>query len=467
MARIINPRELVNAGLRQYFLLFVIRCFRTLHPEAEFVENWHIEAIVYQLERIRRREIKRLIINLPPRYLKSLIASVAFPTFLLGHDPTAKIFAISYSDVLVRDISLKVRSIFESEWHRELFPGLEFARFLDNEVLTTLHGFRKATSVFGSMTGMGGDFFIIDDPMKPTDALSKIRRDSVNEWYRNVLFSRLDNKATGAIIIVMQRLHLYDLCGFLTDLSDDWVVIDLAAIAERAERIQIGDNRWHSRKAGEALHPRHESLETLAEIRKSLGTNFFQAQYQQVPIPDGGAIIKKEWLRYYDQLPKRTVYSKIIQSWDTATKGGPQNAYSVCTTWLYHEKQYWLIDLFRQQVDFPQLKAKAAELAKKFKPNIILIEDASTGAPLVAELKQQGITGLKLIPVNLDKEARLSVQAAKFEDGRVHFPRNASFLPVLEAELISFPQSRTFDQVDSVSQALAYEFSGYTLEYLR
>jgi len=113
------------------------------------------------------------------------------------------------------------------------------------------------------------------------------------------------------------------------------------------------------------------------------------------------------------------------------------------------------------------LKAKAAELAKKFKSNTILIEDASTGAPLVAELKQQGITGLKLIPVNLDKEARLSVQAAKFEDGRVHFPRNASFLPVLEAELISFPQSRTFDQVDSVSQALAYEFSGYTLEFLR
>ena len=208
MSRIINPGDLVSAGLRQYFLLFVIRCFRTLHPEAEFVENWHIEAIVYQLERIRRGEIKRLIINLPPRYLKSLIASVAFPTFLLGHDPTAKIFAISYSDVLVRDISLKVRSIFESEWHRKLFPGLEFARFSDNEVLTTSHGFRKATSVFGSMTGMGGDFFIIDDPMKPTDALSKIRRDNVNEWYRNVLFSRLDNKATGAIILVMQRLHL-------------------------------------------------------------------------------------------------------------------------------------------------------------------------------------------------------------------------------------------------------------------
>ena len=135
----------------------------TLHPRAAFIPNWHIEAIVYQLERVRRGEIKRLIINLPPRYLKSIIVSIAFAAYILGHDPTAKIFGISYSDVLTRDISIKFRAIIEADWFRETFPNLEFDRILDEEATTTLHGFRKSVSVFGSLTGMGGDYFIIDD----------------------------------------------------------------------------------------------------------------------------------------------------------------------------------------------------------------------------------------------------------------------------------------------------------------
>ena len=215
-----NKRAVVNAALRQHLALFVRRCFMTLHPGAAFIPNWHIEAIVYQLERVRRGEIKRLIINLPPRYLKSIIVSIAFAAYILGHDPTAKIFGISYSDVLTRDISIKFRAIIEADWFRETFPNLEFDRILDEEATTTLHGFRKSVSVFGSLTGMGGDYFIIDDAAKPTDAQSEPKRVGINRWYGNVLFSRLDDKARGAIIVVMQRLHLDDLCGFLTEIIE-------------------------------------------------------------------------------------------------------------------------------------------------------------------------------------------------------------------------------------------------------
>jgi predicted phage terminase large subunit-like protein len=465
--KLITPRAFIDAGSRQYLKLFVLRCFQTLHPGTDFKDNWHVDAIVYQLERIQRREINRLIINLPPRYAKSLIASIAFAAFILGHDPAAKIFGISYSDVLTRDLSLKFKAIIESDWYQGLFPELEFSRVLDGEVLTSKHGFRKSTSVFGSMTGMGGDYFIIDDPMKPTDALSDAKRDACNAWYGNVLFSRLDDKKAGVIIIVMQRLHMHDLCGFLTDGNDDWEILNLAAVAECEERIQIGTNRFFDRKLGEALHPNYESIETLAEIQRSLGSTIYAAQYQQTPVPEGGAIIKRHWLHYYDGLPTKTWVSKIVLSWDTATKGGAHNAYSVCTVWFVHKDEYWLIDLHRGQFDYPQLKAKAIELAQRYKPNKILIEDASTGAPLAQELKELRIAGIDLIPVNMDKAARLFVQAGKFEAGRVHFPKHKAFMPALEAELLSFPQSRTKDQVDSITQALAYEFSGYSLENVR
>jgi predicted phage terminase large subunit-like protein len=461
-----SDHAVANAAQRKHLILFVQRCFMTLHPRGHFIPNWHIEAMIYQLERVRRGEINRLIINLPPRYLKSIVVSIAFAAFILGHDPTAKIFGISYSDALTRDISLKFRSIIESDWFRETFPDLEFDRILDEEVTTTQYGFRKAVSVFGSLTGMGGDYFIVDDPMKPTDALSDVSRERVNQWYANVLFSRLNDKARGAIIIVMQRLHLHDICGFLTDSHDDFEILDLAAIAERDERIQIGPDRFHDRKAGEALCPAFESLVTLEEIRRTLGSVLFAAQYQQKPVPDGGAMIKRDWFRYYDKLPERKYGSKIVLSWDTATKGGTHNAFSVCTVWLVQDKNYYLMDLFRGQLDFPELRAKAIALARRYDPTDILIEDASTGAPLAAELKAAGITRVRLIKVNTDKEARLAVEAAKFEDGLVHFPRNAAFMPVLEAELLSFPQSRTKDQVDSISQALAYKFSTYTLDYV-
>ncbi len=465
--KLIEPRTFIDAGSRQYFKMFVARCFVTLHPGAEFKNNWHIDAIVYQLERVRRGEINRLIINLPPRYLKSLIASIAFAAFILGHDPSARIFGISYSDVLTRDISLKFKAIIESDWYPELFHELEFSRILDSEVLTTLHGFRKSTSVLGSMTGMGGDYFIIDDPMKPTDALSEAKRDACNAWYGNVLFSRLDNKKTGAIIIVMQRLHLNDLCGFLTDGNEDWEILNLAAIAEGDERIQVGPKRFFERKLGQALHPTYESVETLAEIQRSQGSTIYAAQYQQSPVPEGGAIIKRNWLHYYDSLPEKNYSSKIVLSWDTATKGGAHNAYSVCTVWFVHKGEFWLIDLHRGQFDYPQLKAKALQLARQYKPNYILIEDASTGAPLAQELQAERISGVKLVPVNTDKTARLFVQAGKFEAGHVHFPKHKAFMPALEAELLSFPQSKTKDQVDSITQALAYAFSGYTLEHVR
>jgi hypothetical protein len=159
-----HDETLINALLRTDFELFLRRCFMTLKPGAPYLPNWHIRAIAYHLQRVRRGEIKRLIINLPPRHLKSIAVSVAWPAFLLGHEPWRRIFAISYGDKLSSNHAGDFRSIVESPWYRKAFPEMRIRRSLEDEVITSVRGFRKSTSVFGTLTGLGGDTFIIDDP---------------------------------------------------------------------------------------------------------------------------------------------------------------------------------------------------------------------------------------------------------------------------------------------------------------
>ena len=274
---------------------------------------------------------------------------------------------------------------------------------------------------------MGGDYFIIDDPMKPTDAYSELQRDNCNSWYRNVLFPRLDDKANGIIIIVMQRLHIDDLCGFLTSDFGNFEVLNLAAIAEADERIPIGDGKFHFRKAGEALNPEMESLETLAEIRASLGTTDFQAQYQQEPVPPGGAMIKREWLKTYKTLPPRTYQTRVVQSWDCASKEGGQNDWSVCTTWQFEPGKYFLVDVYRKRVGYPALKADALQLIDKHQPTEIIIEDANIGTALAQELRGFGRTVILDKP-SKDKVSRMAVHSAKFEAGQVFFLESAPWL---------------------------------------
>src|SRR5690348_979932 len=188
-----------DAILRSNFDAFLRRCFGTLNPGLQYYPNWHIRAVAHQLSRVRRGEVQRLIVNLPPRHLKSLMVSIAFPAFVLGHEPWHRIFALSYGS----DLSLKhardFRSIMETHWYQRAFPRCRIRRCVDDEVTTTHTGFRKATSVYGTLTGLGGNIFIIDDPQKPVDAQSETQRDSLNHWFSNTLVQRLDSKQQGII----------------------------------------------------------------------------------------------------------------------------------------------------------------------------------------------------------------------------------------------------------------------------
>jgi predicted phage terminase large subunit-like protein len=454
--------RLLQALLRSDFRAFLQKVFTTLAPGQTYVPTWHIDAIADRLERVRRGEIRRLIINMPPRSLKSIAASVAFPAYILGLDPSRRIICVSYSGDLAKKHSNDFRAVLESPWFRTTFPTARIGPFknTENEIELTARGFRMATSVGGTLTGRGGDILIIDDPLKPDDALSETKRTNANQWFTNTLLSRLDDKRTGAIVVVMQRVHMDDLTGFLTEHSDEWEVLTLPAIATCDDAIPLWAGNKHLRKLGEALSPEREPLHILEALKLQLGSDAFSAQYQQMPVPPGGAMVKRHWVQRYHELPPRSEQRVVMQSWDTASKGGPDNDWSVCTTWILAQGQrYYLADLWRGRVDYPSLKAKVVELAKAWSARRVLVEDAGAGMMIMQELNHK-VSGLVAIRPEGDKATRMAAASAKFEAGQAFLPERAPWLADLEAELFAFPGSRHDDQCDSISQALLNDNMG-------
>ena len=450
-----DDKSLLNAILRQDFQAFLRKTFLTLSPGQPFVPAWHIGALAHRLEQVRRGEIKRLIVNLPPRSLKSIAASVAFPAFVLGHDPTCRLICVSYAADLARKHANDFRAVLNSAWYRHLFPGTRIGPYKDaaDEVELTRRGSRLATSIGGTLTGRGGDIVVIDDPLKPVDASSEPKRTGVNQWLVNTLLSRLDDKRTGAIVIVMQRVHMDDLTGFVLSQDEDWTVLSLPAIAECDEFIPLGDGAVHHRREGDVLSPEREPLATLHQLRTQLGSDLFSAQYQQAPVPPGGAMIKRHWVKRYATRPAAE-RAFILQSWDTASKGGPDNDWSVCSTWQrVGHTDWYLLDVWRGRVDYPGLKAQVVALAKQWGARQVLVEEAATAIGLIAELRGQ-VRGITAIRPDKDKAARLSQVSALFEAGQVYLPERATWLVEFEAELFAFPGGKHDDQVDSVSQAL-------------
>lgn len=451
----------LDALLRSDLASFTAKCFETVTPAQPLLRNWHIEAIAWQLERCLTGETRRLIITLPPRNMKSISCSVALPAFALGRDPTSRIVCVSYAADLAAKQARDCRAVMESDFYRRIFPQARLSREKNTEMdfMTTRRGFRLASSVGGTLTGRGGNIVIVDDPMKPEEAMSEARRRSVCDWFDNTLRSRLDDKKNDVIIIVMQRLHMDDLVGHVLGTGEDWEILNLSAIAEYDERIQIGPERWHDRKRGEALHPSREPLEVLHDLRASMGTYAFSAQYQQSPIPPEGEILKWGWFKFYDREPAREGNDELIQSWDTASKPGELNSYSVCTTWLVKGKDYYLLDVFRERLDYPALKRAVEAQAQRYRPSSVLIEDKASGMALLQDLRQSrvgGVCSAIAIEPEGDKLTRASAQSAAIEAGHVHLPREALWIDELRKEILQFPNGRHDDQIDSITQFLKW-----------
>ncbi len=442
------------ATLRQDLASFVHKVFCTTRPNDRYLHNWHIDVITWHLQQCFERRITRLIITIPPRSLKSICASVAFPAWILGRHPSNRVICVSYSNDLSRALALDCRTVMEAPWYKRTFPRtrLHPAKNTELEVMTTKLGFRLATSVGGTLTGRGGNFIIIDDPMKPADAMSDVKRATVKQFYDGTLYSRLDNKAEDVIIVIMQRLHVDDLVAHLIE-KEEWVHLDIPAIAEQDEVYEVGPGQIYRRKAGEVLHPEQEPRAALDRIKTTLGTYDFSAQYQQSPMPPGGGMIKWDWFRHYRDLPQRGSRSEIVQSWDTASKASELSDYSVCTTWQVEGEDSYLIDVERARLEYPQLKRRVIELKHRYKADAVLIEDKGSGISLIQDLNNEGLRCIRIQPEG-DKVTRMSAVSARIEAGYVRLPDGADWLQDFQTEVMQFPNGRHDDQVDSLSQFL-------------
>jgi predicted phage terminase large subunit-like protein len=435
---------------------FTRKAFSIVDPGATYEHNWHVDLVCEFLEKCLSREIKRGIINIPPGYLKSITANVALPAFALGHNPSERIVSGSYSEGLSLKHSVDCRLVIQSDWYKQIFPDVILTgdQNTKQKFQTTDRGQRYAVSVGGTVTGDGGNILIVDDPVNPKNAMSDTERTNANNWFDQTFYTRLRDKKNGVIIIIMQRLHQDDLTGHLME-KGGWELLSLPVEAEKDETWTIKGETL-TRKKGELLHPEREGKEEIRKAKIVLGSYGFAGQYQQRPSPLKGGMIDLQWFKRYTTIPKEFI--RIIQSWDTASKDKEINDPSVCQTWGETTDGYYLIDVYRDRIQYPQLERAAKGKFRQFNPSTILIEDKSSGISLIQTLRQStdGKYPVIAIEPEKDKVTRMSTCTPTIEAGYCYLPVQASWLPDYESELMNFPNSTTKDNVDATSQFLNY-----------
>lgn len=462
-----QKKHLLSALLRHDLASFITKSFSTINPSMPFIHNWHIDLIADYLSLVGQGEIKRLIINIPPRFLKSVCVSVAWPAWLLGHNPATRIIAASYAQTISTRHSADCRLLISSDWYKVLFPHMQISKSHNQKTkfLTTQNGFRLATSVGGSITGDGGDILIVDDPHNPIHIASSKLREKVINWFEQTFTTRLNNPEKGAIIIVMQRLHAEDLSGYLlTEQHEHWHHLNIPVIASaklyyhfalsKSQSLCKVTTDGYKMEKGDVLQPTRLSQDKLFQLQHQIGNDNFQAQYLQAPPIKESGFLKKGLIRYYATLP--TSVTMILQSWDTAITVSDNSDYSVCSTWLITNDHYYLIDLLHEKLMYPELKRAALEKITQFNPAQILIEDKSSGQSLIQDLKKDGVRGIVPQKVKLEKMIRFAAIIPLFEAGKILLPEDASWLKTCVDQLTLFPHSRHDDIVDSVSQAVNF-----------
>lgn len=448
--------RLLSALIRQDFSSFIHKTFSTINPGAKFLPNWHIDLIADYLEMVRSGEKKRLIINMPPRALKSVCVSVAWPAWLLAKNPAIRIIAASYAQNLSIKHSMDCRFILSSSWYKKLFHQTQLSTKHNqkSKFMTSQNGFRFATSVGGSVTGEGGDVLIIDDPHKPSQINSNKYRQNVCEWFDNTFSSRLNDQNNGVIVLVMQRLHEEDLTNHLMQ-TGSWDLLKIPAISNEDKYYEGLSKTYHFPK-GQLLNANRDNMQYLNDLQQKTDAKTYAAQYMQEPLPSKYNMLSIEDISFYDALPERFEY--YIQSWDTAIKVSEKADYSVCTTYGVQKGRLYLIHMLRKKLSYPDLKQTAEKLIERFNPRIVLIEDKASGSSLIQDLKIQDMIGSKIKPVKpkLDKLTRFASTLPMFQSGEILLPIKASFKLALLNELTNFPNSKHDDVIDSISQCVGY-----------
>ena len=447
----------LNALLTRRLDLFIAKTFQHLNDGQNLKPNWLLGTMAWHLDQVERVELKRLIINVPPRHLKSISASVAFPAFVLGRNPGTTFTLVCYSQELGEKMMRDLRNVLSSPWFRRAFPELRLTKNNQSEIVTDRNGGVNMTSVEGTLTGRGSDIIIVDDPIKPGDVQSEAERKRVNEWFSNTLFSRLNDKKTGRIVVAMQRLHEDDVTGYLTaSPGHGWTVLKAPAIAD-LESIHplIGKSKPYIRLAGSVIDPDREDHETLAQLQRDLGSLVFSAQYQQEPLSRLGNLVKTAWFKTYSLDERDQEFDAVVVSWDTASAANDNNDFSAGSVWGVKDNRYYLLRVYRERLEYPALRRLILEVVRRHGAGRVLLEKADSGRNLYSDLTERDTHNrYRTVNPKGSKEDRLAACSAIIEEGRVFLPESADWLPLFLSEVTGFPSTRYDDQVDSLSQFL-------------
>jgi len=437
---------------------FIRQAWHVIEPATPYLHNWHIDLICEYLEAVSAGQITRLIINIPPRYMKSIAVSVMWPVWeWIRHPETRWIFA-SYSQSLSTKHSVDRRTIIQSDWYQSRW-GDRFKLVEDHnlktEFLNDKRGHMIATSVGGTSTGKGGNRLVVDDPLNPKEAASDVLRERANTWFDQTFYSRLDDKKTGAIVVIMQRLHEKDLTGHLLEQGGEWEHLCLPAIAEDRQVIHFPmSGRTLVREPGDLLWPEREGPKEIEAAKLALRSYGFAGQYQQRPSPMEGGIFKRGWWKFYKEPPAR--FDEMIQSWDCSFKSASTSDYVVGQVWGRVGGEFYLLDQVRDRMDFTEtLQAVRALTAKWPKARSKLIEDKANGQAVIDALKRE-IPGIIPVTPKESKEARAMAVQPFMEAGNVYLP-DPSIAPWIHdfiEECAAFPNAAHDDQVDAMTQAL-------------
>ena len=484
---------LSKVNTKHSFHEFIKQAWPAIEGGVSFVDSWHIQAIAEHLEACYLRDIKKLLINIPPRTSKSTIVSVMFPAWVWIHNPEEKFLYSSYAGSLSMEHSLKCRRLIESNWYQERFGNLyqlskdqKAKGFFDNNK----KGSRIATSVGASATGKGGNFLIVDDGNNVQDGESEVKRKATIEWLDSVWSTRLNNPKNDVQIIIQQRLHEEDITGHIidNDLGDEWVRLVLPMEYEdsrKAKTIILPSTNgqvWQDprEEEGELLCEQRFSLEEIKQYKHRLGSYGYAGQYQQRPAPEEGGIIQKSWFKWWkEEHPPEIQF--IVQSWDTALTANEMSAYSACTTWgVFYDHNYIenliLLSSWRGRVEYPELREMAKRLFFDYRDNgkernpafkgrqidMCLVEAKASGDPLIQDLHAGGIPAMAFNPNKYgDKIQRVRLVTPIIEGGRVWLrarpPKYDRLIPYAEEfleEVATFPNSSSRDLVDTMTQSL-------------
>ncbi|MEW6378077.1 MAG: phage terminase large subunit [bacterium] len=448
-------------GAEKSLRSFIEAAWPVVEPGRSFVDNWHIDSICNHLEAVARGEIRRLVINVPYRTSKSTIVSVMWPVWVWLQDPTKRFLTGSHKDALATRDCLKSRRIIDSQWFKTGWA--DRFRFTTDQNQKTRYennrtGCRVAFGMTSGVTGEGGDILIIDDPHNAKKAMfSDTERQNTLDTFDQELFTRLNDPKKSAIVIIMQRLHEDDLTGHVLK-DGGWEHLCFPMEFEPDRRcvtcLGVQDPR---EVEGELLWPARFDRDWLDQQKKVLGTFGTAGQLQQNPVPSKGGLVRLDWFRTYRAIPSRDQWIEVLQCWDTAQKADELlNCPWVCGTWVRTKTGYYLVDVFREWLTYPLGKRMVKALAEKFNPQVILIEDKSTGSSLLQDLPLE--TALPLIPFapESDKITRLAIESPAIEAGNVWLPDSAPWLSDFLQEIGHFPLGATMDQADMLSMALKY-----------